>query len=338
MSDYEQRRAKNIARNKSLLQELALENARSTLQGSSAVIKKEKSKQPATKKRKIAEISRQLPSRVSARIASVETRPVYSVEKIDHGEADFEGRSGKKGAINKSAKKTMLAVIPTAKTTPKRSAEELAELRGKWTSWKVVQDPPARDENGTFHFPSHPDFQPNKAPSEILREGCFGGSYYRPLYSSVLGITIADDWRELPADWITGINVETQLISSELNPEINKYGVNCGQSIEEWEANGWINHEYDVRGWFQWYTRFFMGRRCDDDERQVGRWKRCVGEKGRWRRTLLKKYVNAGIKSATDDGDDEVEGVSPAIHQTCHHWAWEVRQDVLDRWWAGDTS
>jgi hypothetical protein len=35
------------------------------------------------------------------------------------------------------------------------------------------------------------------------------------------------------------------------------------------------------------------------------------------------------------EGDDEVEGVSPAIHQTCHHWAWEIRQDVLDEWWTG---
>jgi hypothetical protein len=45
---------------------------------------------------------------------------------------------------------------------------------------------------------------------------------------------------------------------------------------------------------------------------------------------LLKKYIAAGIRSTADEGDDEIEGVSPAIHQTCHHWAWDVRQDVLD--------
>ncbi|TID22814.1 zn2+-binding protein melusin contains chord domain protein [Venturia nashicola] len=67
----------------------------------------------------------------------------------------------------------------------------------------------------------------------------------------------------------------------------------------------------------------------------IGRWARCVGDKGRWRRVLLKKYVAAGIRSVTDEGDDEIEGVSPAIHQTCHHWAWEVRQDILDRAWNG---
>jgi hypothetical protein len=45
---------------------------------------------------------------------------------------------------------------------------------------------------------------------------------------------------------------------------------------------------------------------------------------------LLKKYIAAGIRSMADEGDDEIEGVSPAIHKTCHHWAWDVRQDVLD--------
>ena len=75
-----------------------------------------------------------------------------------------------------------------------------------------------------------------------------------------------------------------------------------------------------------------MGRRCEDDERQIGRWSRCVGEKGRWRRTLLKKYVQAGIRSVVNEGDDGIEGVSPAIHQTCFHWGWEISQDDLDKW------
>jgi hypothetical protein len=54
---------------------------------------------------------------------------------------------------------------------------------------------------------------------------------------------------------------------------------------------------------------------------------------GGWRRVLLKKYAAAGIRSVPDEGDDEIEGVSPAIHQTCHHWAWDVQQDVLDQTW-----
>jgi hypothetical protein len=155
------------------------------------------------------------------------------------------------------------------------------------------------------------------------------------LYSKVLGITIEDDWEELPPAWVEGLNVGKFLTSTNYDPEVNKFGVASGQSIEEWEANGWINHEHDVRGWFQWYCRFFLGRRCDDDERQIGRWKRCVGETGRWRRTLLKKYQAADIRTVADEGEDDVEGVSPVIHQTCHHWAWEVRQGALDALWDG---
>lgn len=166
----------------------------------------------------------------------------------------------------------------------------------------------------------------------MLSEGVFGGSYYRPLYSRTLATTIKDDWTELPAPWTSNLNTINYLTNSEYNPEINKYGVKCGQSIEEWEASGWIAHEFDIRGWFQWYTRFWMGRRCEDDSRQVGRWNRCVGERGRWRRTLLKRYLQAGVRSVADEGGDEAE-VSPVLHQTCLHWGFEIRQEILDEVW-----
>jgi hypothetical protein len=324
ISEYEARRAEKIAQNKALLQELQLENAKQSVNPNSA-IKKERS----TKKRKLSERPAREPSRVSARIAAVETRPIYSEEKIvDAKEVSHKSKGRARVAVADKNANESKAV--------KRSPEELDALQSRWSAWAAEAPLPIRDENGTFHFVSDPDFVPNKSPAEVIREGSFGGTYFRPLFSKVLGMTIAGDWQELPDDWIEGVNIEAQLTSSNYDPEVNKYGVQCGQTIEEWEANGWINHDYDVRGWFQWYCRFFLGRRCDDDERQIGRWKKCVGERGRWRRTLLKKYVAAGIRSVADDGDDDVEGVSPAIHQTCHHWAYEVRQDVLDRWWAGD--
>lgn len=207
-------------------------------------------------------------------------------------------------------------------------------LRTGWASWKATAPPPTRDEEAMVMFPDQPLFVPNKSPEEMIREGCFGGSYFRPLYSRKLGITITDDWRELPDEWISGLDVDTWLCSPTYNPDINKYKVSCGQSIEEWEAAGWINHAYDVRGWFQWYCRFFMGRRCEDDERQISRWRKCVGETGRWRRMLLKKYVALGIREVFDDGEDEDQvDVSPVMHQTCTHWAFEVRQIVLDEYW-----
>lgn len=321
MSTYEERRARQIERNKALFKELELQNASTALNGADA---KGKAARPA-KRRKLDAVPVR-PQRSSARIAASETRPLYSEEKVSGDILEQASGSKKKRAAPKA--------LPTTRTEETRQpVSDIEELREQWTSWKPSEELPTRDENGEFYFASHPDFVPNKSPAEVLREGCFGGTYFRPLYSKTLGITISDDWRELPSDWISGLNVEKFLTSSTYDPEVNKFGVASGQTIEEWEANGWINHDYDVRGWFQWYCRFFQGRRCDDDERQISRWRKCVGSSGRWRRTLLKKYVAAGIRSATDEGDDEVEGVSPVIHQTCHHWAWEVRQDVLDDWW-----
>jgi hypothetical protein len=193
-----------------------------------------------------------------------------------------------------------------------------------------------RRANAVFHFEDEESFTPNKSPEEMLREGVFGGSYFRPLRSRKLGIVIEGDWEELPKEWISGLNVERYLTNPEYDAEINKFHRSCGQSIEEWEAAGWISHEHDVRGWFQWYCRFFQGRRCDDDERQISRWRKCVGETGRFKRTLLKQYGRAGVRTVEEDDedeDDERPGISPVVSQTCLHWAFEVRQDDLDRWY-----
>jgi len=320
MTTYEEQRAKQIAKNKTLFDDLKIQNASQGLSGNRT---KAKSEARPPKRRKIEAPSAR-PQRISARIASSEMRPAYAEEKVT-GEVPERAVGVKKRSVSKPA------ALPA--DNPRRSVQDVEELRKQWSSWEAVEDEPTRDEDGTFHFDSHPDFVPNKSPAEVLREGCFGGTYFRPLYSKHLGITVQDDWEELPSDWVSSLRVQKFLTSSVYDPEVNKFGVASGQTIEQWEENGWINHDYDVRGWFQWYCRFFLGRRCDDDERQISRWRKCVGETGRWRRTLLKKYVAAGIRSVADDGDDEIEGVSPVIHQTCHHWAFEVRQGALDDFW-----
>lgn len=338
MEGYEARRLANIKRNAELVQDLGLEDSKPE--------REVKAPPPSTtaKRRKLDPAP---PTRTSRRLATAPFHPAtYNEDALIKQTEPGNPRPSRTTKTKKGAKiKTETTTrSTTASPVPATKHPDLETFRAGWTSWTPVAPPPTRDETtGEYHFASHPDFRPNKSPESILREGAFGGTYFRPLYSKRLGTTIEDDWRELPSEWTSGggINVEKQLSSAEYDPAVNKYGVSCGQSIEEWEAAGWIRHEYDVRGWFQWYCRFWLGRRLDgngsgEDERQISRWKKCVGDTGRWRRILLKKYVQMGVRSVFDEDDEDEERgeVSPVVHQTCHHWAYEVRQEALDRFWA----
>ncbi|KAI1641657.1 uncharacterized protein F4817DRAFT_45060 [Daldinia loculata] len=325
MAEYEARRLENIKRNKALVKDLSLHNS---IISSSRGNQKVKDYNPSPAKRRKLYINS--PRRSSARIANASMK--LPLHKDIQDDSDSSSNRPHKGRAAKPSHDDELASKPSS-PEPKLSPD-FDSLITKWSSWTLAAPPPTRDDEGNYHFESHPTFTPNKSPEAIIREGSFGGTYWRPLYSRRLRTTITDDWKELPAEWTEGLDVGKYLTSEVVDPGVNKYGVACGQTIEQWEASGWIMHEYDVRGWFQWYCRFWQGRRCPDDNRQVSRWKRCVGEKGRWRKALLKKYVQNGIRSVTDEGeDDQKEEVSPVMHQTCHHWAWEVRQEVLDRFW-----
>lgn len=326
MTDYERRRADQIERNKALLKELGIDHRRNEINNS------------RPKKRQKIERPPQIASRTSSRLASA-ARPNYNEDGIQQ---DISKGVGSRQTSRKSTKPSSASISnrdtqtsPEAQERPS-SYPDIDSLRSGWTAWKPTEPEPTRDSvTGAFYFTDEPTFQPNKSPAEVLREGAFGGSYFRPYRSKGLGVTIEDDWKELPTEWLEGLNIAKFVTSPVYDPEANKYKVSAGQTLEQWEDAGWMDYRYDVRGWFQWYCRFFQGRRCDDDERQISRWRKCVGETGRWRRTLLKKYVALGIRDVTDEGDDEdAPDVSPVVHQTCHHWAWEVRQDVLDRWWA----
>lgn len=317
--NFSKRRQDNIKRNKALLEELGAV-AQAQAIGDSAAKSTGTRRGPIAKERRVEKLrANAAPTRTSARIAAAPARPAYNEDGA--------------GLVQDPAPAPSRKEAKHGEGRPEPDVN-LEEFRASWTSWTPSAPPPTRDDAGVFHFGSHQDFTPNKSPAELLREGAFGGSYFRPLYSKKLGTTITDDHLELPPQWIEGLNVSYYLTSSTYEPEANKFKVACGQSIEQWEANGWIDHRYDVRGWFQWYCRFFAGRRCEDDERQVSRWKKCVGPTGRWRRMLLKKYVSSGVRTVWDDGeDDNTPEVSPVMHQTCHHWAFEVTQDVLDEYW-----
>ena len=185
---------------------------------------------------------------------------------------------------------------------------------------------PKRDSGkyGTIHFADYPMFLPNLTPKEILKMGSFGGTYFRPITSSITKKKYSNVHKEFPANWFTGLNIDVYVSSEKCNPSLNKYKVAAGTSLNAWESSGWIK-EVDPYGWFQWYCRFYQGRRCEDDARQVDRWNKYAGEKsGRWRRNLINR-----CKKNNKSYDDE--SVSPVIRQGLQQWAYIVTKNHFDK-------
>jgi hypothetical protein len=101
-----------------------------------------------------------------------------------------------------------------------------------------------------------PAFKPELTPKEMLELGVFGGKY------------MTDCRKEFPKSWFT----KAKLSHEKHDPKLNYFKVNASQSLSVWLMNGWIYKE-DPRGWFQWYCRYYMGRRLgDEDRRQIKRW------------------------------------------------------------------
>jgi len=138
----------------------------------------------------------------------------------------------------------------------------------------------------------HPDFHPELTPQEMLALGVFGGRY------------MTDCAREFPPDWFEN----ARLCPQRHDPALNLFGINASQPLAVWRAKGWIYAE-DPRGWFQWYCRYYMGRRCPDDERQIKRWRamrRHIGQ--------IHKYCRAGDLSCRR-----------RQRQALLHWAYDAR-------------
>ena len=183
---------------------------------------------------------------------------------------------------------------------------------------------PNRNPDKTFRFPDFPEFLPNLSPREIFRLGSFGGTYWRPIYSSVTGKEYFDEYLNYPKSWWKGIpNDHLTRDWDKYDPSINKYGVECGSTLEFWEDKGWIS-KYHPYGWMQWYCDFFSGKRSPDDERQISRWKKLAGPKGRFRNSLI-TYIQRKSGKWND------ETVSPKIRQTLQHWAYRLTQDDYDK-------
>ena len=132
----------------------------------------------------------------------------------------------------------------------------------------------------------------NKSPKQVFHEGSFGGTYFRPIYSSVTkrNYTSNQVIKEYPSTWFKDIDIKSMVTSSEYDKTINKYKVKCGSSLETWEENDWIIKQAPY-GWFQWYCRYYLGRRSEDDERQIKRWLALAGPNGRFRSRLMIEII-----------------------------------------------
>jgi hypothetical protein len=139
------------------------------------------------------------------------------------------------------------------------------------------------------------DFRPELTPKEMLKMGVFGGKY------------MTDCKKEFPANWFN----DAKLCSDKHDPELNFFRINASQPLSVWKANGWINEEHDPRGWFQWYCRYYMGRRLgDEDKRQIKRWKAIV------------RHIGA-IKKNCRKGDFSCRRKT---RQALLHWAYDSRR------------
>ena len=112
--------------------------------------------------------------------------------------------------------------------------------------------------------------------------------------------------KEYPKTWFTKAKLSPD---HKQHKELNYFGVNASQPLSVWQARGWI-HPQDPRGWFEWYCRYYMGRRTDDDERQIKRW------------LAMKRHI-AQLKNNCRVGDIFCR---PRQRQALLHWAYDSRK------------
>ena len=139
----------------------------------------------------------------------------------------------------------------------------------------------------------HPLFRPELTPKEMLRLGVFGGKY------------MTDCRAEFPASWFAG----AKLSPARYDSTLNCFGVKASQSLAEWRRQGWI-HTQDPRGWFQWYCRYYSGRRSSDDRRQIRRWR------------AIARHI-AAIRNNCERGDLDCRRRQ---RQAVLHWAYDSRK------------
>lgn len=137
-------------------------------------------------------------------------------------------------------------------------------------------------------------FSPDLSPQEMLELGVFGGKY------------MTDCGDEFPAEWFKNAKLNADFHDASLN----LFGVNASQPLSVWRKKGWIYYE-DPRGWFQWYCRYYMGRRIpDEDDRQIKRW------------LAMKRHISQ-VKKNCMVGDLSCRKIQ---RQAILHWAYDSRK------------
>lgn len=140
----------------------------------------------------------------------------------------------------------------------------------------------------------HPEFKPHLTPQEMLELGVFGGFYF------------GDDYAEFPKSWLKNARLSADHTQRK---ELNYYGVLASQSLSVWQAKGWVHHD-DPKGWFQWYCRYYLGRRHQDDGRQIKRWK-----------AILRHATQIAQNCIPQD-----QHCRPRQRQAILHWAYDPRR------------
>lgn len=139
-----------------------------------------------------------------------------------------------------------------------------------------------------------PEFTPDLTPKEMLELGVFGGKY------------MTDCQDEFPKDWF----YKAKLSPEKHDISLNFFHIDASQPLSVWKDKGWIYPD-DPRGWFQWYCRYYMGRRIpEEDERQIKRWK------------AIKRHI-AQLKKYCKQGDFTCR---PGQRQALLHWAYDSRK------------
>ena len=135
----------------------------------------------------------------------------------------------------------------------------------------------------------HDEFKPELSPKDMLELGVFGGAYFEDIPG------------EFPIDWFKSARLSK---NGKPDPMLNYYEIEASQPLQVWQQKGWI-HPQDPMGWFQWYCRYYLGRRTDDDTRQIKRWK------------AIRRHISQ-IKNACSPGDLSCRRKQ---RQALLHWA-----------------